>query len=250
METILTERTADESIKEIIKQTNLQHIAIIMDGNRRWAKNKGFPSAVGHKKGVESLKATVYACNDFGIKYLTVYAFSTENWNRKPEEVDFLMNLLGHTIKNELQELHSNNVVISFLGDLTRLAPKLQEILYHAIDVTKNNTGVHLQIAFNYGARDEILTAAKKIAMDIKSGELAPDDITEQVFQNYLYTANIPDPDLLIRTGGEMRVSNYLLWQIAYSEILIMNEFWPEFNKDTLAKAINEFHTRQRRYGK
>lgn len=250
METILTERTADESIKEIIKQTNLQHIAIIMDGNRRWAKNKGFPSAVGHKKGVESLKATVYACNDFGIKYLTVYAFSTENWNRKPEEVDFLMNLLGHTIKNELQELHSNNVVISFLGDLTRLAPKLQEILYHAIDVTKNNTGVHLQIAFNYGARDEILTATKKIAMDIKSGELAPDDITEQVFQNYLYTANIPDPDLLIRTGGEMRVSNYLLWQIAYSEILIMSEFWPEFNKDTLAKAINEFHTRQRRYGK
>ena len=250
METILTERTADEGIREIIKQTNLQHIAIIMDGNRRWAKNKGFPSAVGHKKGVESLKSTVYACNDFGIKYLTVYAFSTENWNRKPEEVDFLMNLLGHTIKNELQELHSNNVVISFLGDLTRLAPKLQEILYHAIDVTKNNTGVHLQIAFNYGARDEILTATKKIAMDIKSGELAPDDITEQVFQSYLYTANMPDPDLLIRTGGEMRVSNYLLWQIAYSEILIMNEFWPEFNKDTLAKAINEFHTRQRRYGK
>ena len=250
METILTERTADESIKEIIKQTNLQHIAIIMDGNRRWAKNKGFPSAVGHKKGVESLKSTVYACNDFGIKYLTVYAFSTENWNRKPEEVDFLMNLLGHTIKNELQELHGNNVVISFLGDLTKLAPKLQEILYHAIDVTKNNTGVHLQIAFNYGARDEILTATKKIAMDIKSGELAPDDITEQVFQNYLYTANMPDPDLLIRTGGEMRVSNYLLWQIAYSEFLVMSEFWPEFNKDTLAKAINEFHTRQRRYGK
>ena len=250
METILTERTADEGIKEIIKQTNLQHIAIIMDGNRRWAKNKGFPSAVGHKKGVESLKATVYACNDFGIKYLTVYAFSTENWNRKPEEVDFLMNLLGHTIKNELQELHGNNVVISFLGDLTKLAPKLQEILYHAIDVTKNNTGVHLQIAFNYGARDEILTATKKIAMDIKSGELAPDDITEQVFQNYLYTANMPDPDLLIRTGGEMRVSNYLLWQIAYSEFLVMSEFWPEFNKDTLAKAINEFHTRQRRYGK
>ena len=250
METILTERTADETIREIIKQTNLQHIAIIMDGNRRWAKNKGFPSAVGHKKGVESLKSTVYACNDFGIKYLTVYAFSTENWNRKPEEVDFLMNLLGHTIKNELQELHSNNVVISFLGDLTKLAPKLQEILYHAINVTKNNTGVHLQIAFNYGARDEIITATKKIAMNIKSGELTPDNITEQVFQSYLYTANMPDPDLLIRTGGEMRVSNYLLWQIAYSEVLVMSEFWPEFNKDTLAKAINEFHTRQRRYGK
>ena len=250
METIYSEQTNTSEKANLVKETNLQHVAIIMDGNRRWAKNKGLPSAIGHKKGVDSLKATVYACNDFGIKYLTVYAFSTENWNRKPEEVDFLMNLLGHTIKNELKELDENNVVISFLGDLTKLAPKLQEILYHAIDVTKNNTGVHLQIAFNYGARDEILTATKKIAQKVKSGELNPEDITEDIFSQELYTSNMPDPDLLIRTGGEMRVSNYLLWQIAYSEFLVMSEFWPEFDKNTLAKAVFEFHNRHRRYGK
>lgn len=247
MNTICAE-TNTEDIRNLVKETNLKHVAIIMDGNRRWAKNKGLPSAVGHKKGVDSLKSTVYACNDYGIKYLTVYAFSTENWNRKPEEVDFLMNLLGHTIKNELQELHDNNVVISFLGDLTKLAPKLQEILYHAIDVTKDNSGVHLQIAFNYGARDEIVTAAKKLAKKLAAGEIK--EITEKEFEQELYTSNMPDPDLLIRTGGEMRVSNYLLWQIAYAEILVMKEFWPEFDKNTLAKAVAEFHNRHRRYGK
>lgn len=240
--------TQTEDIKNIVKETGLRHIAIIMDGNRRWAKNKGLPSAVGHKKGVDALKNTVYACDDYGIKYLTVYAFSTENWNRKPEEVDFLMNLLGNTIKNELAELHENGVVISFLGDLTKLAPKLQEILYHAIDVTKNNTGVHLQIAFNYGARDEIVSAAKKLAQKYSAGEIS--DITEQDFSNELYTSGIPDPDLLIRTGGELRVSNYLLWQIAYSEILVMKEFWPEFDKHSLAESVKEFHNRHRRYGK
>ncbi len=250
MTSILSDKTSYEEVKNIVADTNLQHVAIIMDGNRRWAKNKGLPSAVGHKKGVDSLKATVYACNDFGIKYLTVYAFSTENWNRKPEEVDFLMNLLGHTIKNELGELHENNVVISFLGDLTKLAPKLQEILYHAIDVTKNNTGVHLQIAFNYGARDEIVSATKKLAEKVKNGELSIDDISEETISNSLYTAHMPDPDLLIRTGGEKRISNYLLWQIAYAEILVTKEFWPEFNKDSLANAVIDFHNRQRRWGK
>ncbi len=250
METIYSEKTDTNEIQNIVKETNLQHVAIIMDGNRRWAKNKGLPSAVGHKKGVDALKAAVYACNDYGIKYLTVYAFSTENWNRKPEEVDFLMNLLGHTIKNELSELNANNVVITFLGDLTKLAPKLQEILYHAIEVTKHNTGVHLQIAFNYGARDEIVTAAKKIALDVKSGELSLSDINEETFAKALYTSDMPDPDLLIRTGGEKRISNYLLWQIAYAEILVMQEYWPEFDKTTLAKAIQEFHNRHRRWGK
>ncbi len=250
MASILSNKTSYQEVENIIAETNLQHVAIIMDGNRRWAKNKGLPSAVGHKKGVDSLKATVYACNDFGIKYLTVYAFSTENWNRKPEEVDFLMNLLGHTIKNELGELHENNVVISFLGDLTKLAPKLQEILYHAIDVTKNNTGVHLQIAFNYGARDEIVSATKKIAEKVKNGELSVDEITEETVSQALYTSNMPDPDLLIRTGGEKRISNYLLWQIAYAEILVTQQFWPEFNKDSLANAVIEFHNRHRRWGK
>ena len=242
--------TNEENIKEMVKKTNLRHIAIIMDGNRRWAKNKGLPSAIGHKKGVDALKKTVYACDDFGIKYLTVYAFSTENWNRKPEEVDFLMNLLGKTIQNELKELNDNGVVISFLGDLTKLSPKLQEILYHAIDVTKDNKGVNLQIAFNYGSRAEIVNAVKNISEKVKNGEMNVDDITENVVSKALYTSTIPDPDLLIRTGGEVRISNYLLWQIAYSEILIVDEFWPEFDKESLASAVEDFYSRNRRWGK
>ena len=235
-----------ERIAEIVKDTNLQHIAIIMDGNRRWAKEKNLPSAMGHKKGVDALKATLRACDDFGIKYLTVYAFSTENWNRKKEEVDFLMELLAITLTNELAEMHSEGVVINFIGDTTKLSPKLQKILANSVETTKNNTGVHLQIAFNYGARDEILHAVKNI---VAQG-LSPDEITEDVISKNLYTKNIPDPDLLIRTGGEKRISNYLLWQIAYSEILVMNEYWPEFGKNSLAKAVEEFHNRQRRFGK
>lgn len=235
----------EERIAEIVKDTNLQHIAIIMDGNRRWAKEKNLPSAMGHKKGVDALKATLRACDDFGIKYLTVYAFSTENWNRKKEEVDFLMELLAITLTNELAEMHSEGVVINFIGDTTKLSPKLQKILANSVETTKNNTGVHLQIAFNYGARDEILHAVKNI---VAQG-LSPDEINEDIISKNLYTKNIPDPDLLIRTGGEKRISNYLLWQIAYSEILVMNEYWPEFGKNSLAKAVEEFHNRQRRFG-
>lgn len=246
METI----TKDKEITDIVKAANLQHIAIIMDGNRRWAKEKNLPSAFGHKKGVDALKAAMRACDDFGVKYLTVYAFSTENWNRKKEEVDFLMNLLGETIKNELKEMHENGVVINFIGDLTKLSSKLQEILAHAVEVTKNNTGVHLQIAFNYGSRDEIVHAAKLIAEKVKNGSIRTDEITEEMISKNLYTKNIPDPDLLIRTGGEMRVSNYLLWQIAYSEFLVTKRYWPEFDKNALAEAIIEFNHRQRRYGK
>lgn len=245
METI----SKDQEIIDIVKETDLKHIAIIMDGNRRWAKEKNLPSAFGHKKGVDSLKATMRACDDFGIKYLTVYAFSTENWNRKKEEVDFLMNLLGETIKNELKEMHENGVVINFIGDLTKLSPKLQTILANAIEVTKNNTGVHLQIAFNYGSRDEIVHAVKNIVEKVKSGELTVDEISEDTISKNLYTKDIPDPDLLIRTGGEMRVSNYLLWQIAYSEFLVTKKYWPEFDKNALAEAIEEFNRRQRRYG-
>ncbi len=233
-----------EDIKKIVEECNLKHIAIIMDGNRRWAKNKNLPSAIGHKKGVDSLKATMRACDDFGIKYLTVYAFSTENWNRKPEEVNFLMDLLGQTLKNELKEMHENNVVISFIGDTTKLSVKLQEILNNAVETTKNNTGVNLQIAFNYGSRDEIVHAVNEI---IASGEK---NITEETISKHLYTKNIPDPDLLIRTGGEMRISNYLLWQIAYSEIIIRQEFWPEFDKNKLAECVLEYNKRNRRFGK
>jgi len=242
--------TVDKKIIEYVKETNLQHIAVIMDGNRRWAKQNNLPSAFGHKKGVDSLKTIMRACDDFGIKYLTVYAFSTENWNRKPEEVNFLMDLLGQTLKNELKEMHENGVVINFIGNTKQLSPKLQEILKDAVELTKNNSGVRLQIAFNYGARDEITRAVRDIAQKIKNNELNPEDIDENTISNSLYTSSIPDPDLLIRTGGEMRVSNYLLWQIAYSEIYVTKTLWPEFGKEALSTAIEEFHSRQRRYGK
>lgn len=232
-----------EKIREIVKENDLKHIAIIMDGNRRWAEKKGFPSAVGHKKGVEALKRTMRACDDFGIKYLTVYAFSTENWNRKPEEVNFLMNLLGATLQNELKEMHENNVVISFIGDISQLSEKLQKILKKSVETTKNNTGVHLQIAFNYGSRAEIVRAVKNIVDEGIS------DITEKTISEHLYTKDIPDPDMLIRTGGEMRISNYLLWQIAYSEILVLDTFWPDFDKELLTQCVIEFNRRNRRFG-
>ncbi len=234
----------EEDIKRIVEECNLKHIAIIMDGNRRWAKERNLPSAVGHKKGVDALKATMRAFDDFGIKYLTVYAFSTENWNRKPEEVNFLMDLLGQTLKNELKEMDENNVVISFIGDTTKLSNKLQEILANAVETTKNNTGVNLQIAFNYGSRDEIVNAVNNIISE------GINNVTEETISSHLYTKNIPDPDLLIRTGGEMRVSNYLLWQIAYSEFIVIPEFWPEFDKDKLSKCILEYKNRNRRFGK
>ena len=233
-----------EDIKKIVEECGLKHIAIIMDGNRRWAKERNLPSMVGHKKGVEALKATMRAFDDFGIKYLTVYAFSTENWNRKPEEVNFLMDLLAQTLKNELKEMNENNVVISFIGDITKLSDKLQKILANAVETTKNNTGVNLQIAFNYGSRDELVHAVKSI---INEGIT---DITENIISDHLYTKNIPDPDLLIRTGGEMRISNYLLWQIAYSEFIVVPEFWPEFDKEKLAECVSEYKRRNRRFGK
>ena len=233
-----------KDIKKLVDDCQLKHIAIIMDGNRRWAKERNLPSALGHKKGVDALKTTMKACDDFGVKYLTVYAFSTENWNRKPEEVNFLMDLLGQTLKNELQEMHENNVVISFIGDISKLSNKLQKILANAVETTQNNTGVHLQIAFNYGARDEIVNAVKNI---IQEGITT---ITEETISQHLYTKNIPNPDLLIRTGGEMRISNYLLWQIAYSEFIVRKEFWPDFDKKALAECLLEYQKRNRRFGK
>ncbi len=239
-------QTTIETIKDIIKTTNLQHIAIIMDGNRRWAKAKFLPSAVGHQKGVESLKKTMRLFDEFGIKYLTVYAFSTENWNRKKEEVDFLMNLLAKTLLNELDEMHRENVKIRFLGNIEKLSDNLIEIVKNAEEKTKNNTGVNLNIAFNYGARDEIVNAVKKIIND----KIQPEEITEKLISNYLYTKNMPDPDLLIRTGGDKRISNYLLWQLAYSELYVTDTLWPDFRKESLEEAITEFGKRNRRFGK
>lgn len=243
-------KTEEKNIIKTVKETNLNHIAIIMDGNRRWAKEKLLPSAVGHQKGVESLKNTMRSFDKFGIKYLTVYAFSTENWNRKKEEVEFLMNLLAKTLCDELDEMHKENVKITFVGNLEKLSDKLIKILHNAENTTKNNTGVNLQIAFNYGSRDEITNAVKAIAQKVKNNEISPDEITEDTISDSLYTKNIPDPDLLIRTGGEKRISNYLLWQIAYSEIYVTNAFWPDFDEKELEKAILEFERRNRRFGK
>ena len=240
------EALSEDKISKIIKDTNLEHIAIIMDGNRRWAKEHFLPSMMGHKKGVDALKKITRACDDFGVKYLTLYAFSTENWNRKKEEVDFLMDLLATTLKSELDELNQNNVKMNFIGDLTALNQNLQDILEKSIEVTKNNTGVVLTVAINYGARDEIIHAIKNIIKDGKK----EDEITQELVSKYLYTKDIPDPDLLIRTSGEKRISNYLLWQIAYSEIYVTDTYWPEFDKEKLAQAIIEFGLRQRRWGK
>ena len=236
----------EKDIINSVKNTNLKHIAIIMDGNRRWAKEKHLPSAMGHQKGVDSLRSTMRLFDKFGIKYLTVYAFSTENWNRKKEEVEFLMGLLAKTLLNELDEMHSENVKIKFLGDISKLGKNLIEIVQNAENKTKNNTGVNLNIAFNYGARDEITNAVKSI---VKEG-IEPEDITEETITSHLYTKDIPDPDLLIRTGGEKRISNYLLWQLAYSEIYVTDKHWPDFDEEELAKAIFEFENRNRRFGK
>lgn len=237
---------SEKDIINSVKNTNLKHIAIIMDGNRRWAKEKHLPSAVGHSKGVDALRSTMRLFDKFGIKYLTVYAFSTENWNRKKEEVEFLMGLLAKTLLNELDEMHSENVKIKFLGDISRLGKNLVDIIHNAENKTKDNTGVNLNIAFNYGSRDEITNAVKSI---VKEG-INLEDITEDTITNHLYTKDIPDPDLLIRTGGEKRISNYLLWQLAYSEIYVTDSHWPDFNEEELAKAIFEFEHRNRRFGK
>ncbi|HBG49769.1 MAG TPA: isoprenyl transferase [Cyanobacteria bacterium UBA9971] len=239
-----------EITKDIIKKAGIQHVAIIMDGNRRWAHSKHLPSVAGHNEGVKSLKQTVQAAIDFGLKYLTVYAFSTENWGRKKEEVQFLMFLLKDTIKNETSELNEKGVRIRIIGDLNPLNDDLKQTLADAENITKNNETLNLQVAINYGARNEITNAVKNIASAVKSGNLNPENINEAVISNYLYTSNIPDPDLLIRTGGEQRISNYLLWQIAYTEIYVTELFWPEFGEEELSKAISEFSARQRRFGK
>lgn len=245
----MTKTLEKENIASIVEKTNLSHIAIIMDGNRRWAKEHNLPTAVGHKKGVDSLKTAVKSCHKFGVKYLTVYAFSTENWNRNPDEVNYLMELFALTIKNELGELHQNNVKINFIGDLSKLSTKLQKQFAAAVSKTKDNSGVSLQIAINYGSRNEMVNALKHISKKVLNNEISVEDISEETISDELYTKNVPDPDLLIRTGGEMRISNYLLWQIAYAELLITPDYWPDFDENSMSDAILEFNHRQRRYG-
>ena len=225
-----------------------KHIAIIMDGNGRWARKKGLPKIVGHREGVESVRDVLKACGEIGIKYLTVYAFSTENWKRPKKEVSALMKLLEVQLDKETRELHKNNVRLNAIGRVRELPQVVQEKLKKAIDVTKDNAGVVFTLALNYGARAEIIDAVKQLVADASSSK-APCNITEDNFGKYLYTKNMPDPDLLIRTSGEMRVSNFLLWQVSYAELYVTERLWPDFKRKDLEKAIEEYQKRQRRYG-
>ena len=226
-----------------------KHIAIIMDGNRRWAKERNLDTKLGHKEGAETLKKIAKYANKIGIKYLTVYAFSTENWKRAKEEVGALMLLLQKYVEEFLTDPNMDNIKIHILGDISKLDNGLQKSIKKIVNNTKQNTGLTLNIAFNYGGRDEIVKAIKNIATTIKNNELEINDINEELVSNSLYTANQPDPDLLIRPGGEQRISNYLLWQLAYTEMLFTTKYWPDFNESDLDEAIAIFQTRNRKYG-
>jgi len=238
------------SKKELNNGKIPKHIAIIMDGNGRWAKERNLPRAMGHKAGVETIREIVKECSNLGVKYLTLYAFSTENWNRPQDEVNTLMNLLIQYLVKEFEELHSNNVIINSIGDITKLPIQCQNELKYAYAKTKNNTGLTLNLALNYGGRNEIVTAFKSIYDDIKSGKIKENDINEETLSRHLYTAGMPDPDIIIRPSGELRLSNFLLWQCAYSEFWFSNIKWPDFKKEDLHEAIYDFQMRDRRFGK
>jgi undecaprenyl diphosphate synthase len=227
-----------------------KHIAVIMDGNGRWAKKKGALRIFGHKNAVQSVKEVTEACGELGVKYLTLYAFSTENWNRPKEEVDGLMELLVNTLKKEIKSLMDNRVKLLTIGDTSHLPSDCQENLQWAKDQTSNNSGLCVILALSYSGRWEITEAVKKIALEVKKGAIEPYMITDATLENYLQTANIPDPELLIRTSGELRVSNFLLWQIAYTELYITSTLWPDFRKENLYEAIWSYQQRERRFGK
>ena len=226
-----------------------KHIAIIMDGNRRWARQRNLPVKLGHKQGAETLKKIVRYANNIGIKYLTVYAFSTENWKRSQEEVDALMSLLEGYLNQFSKEADTENIVIRVLGNMKQLSEPLQKSIANTVESTKNNTGIIFNIALNYGGRDEITNAVKLISADVKDGKLSIDDITEDVVSSYLYTKNDPDPDLLIRTSGEIRLSGFLPWQSTYSEFVFLEKLWPDFSTEDLDHAIEVFSKRNRKFG-
>ncbi len=225
------------------------HIAVIMDGNGRWAKHRNQPRSMGHRAGVEALRSVVKVCSRLGIKVLTVYAFSTENWRRPKEEVKVLMTLLRDYLRKEINELHKNQVVIRTLGDIGSLPEDAQVQLKRAYEITKDNNGLILNLALNYGGRAEIVEVVRKISAEALSGHVRPEQIDEAYISKFLYTADLPDPDILIRTSGEMRLSNFLLWQLAYTEIVVVEDFWPDFNEETLLKAIQVYQGRDRRFG-
>ena len=225
------------------------HIAVIMDGNGRWAKARGLPRSMGHTAGVEALKTTLHLCSDWGIGALTVYAFSTENWSRPNEEVNFLMTLFESVLKRELINLKREEVKINFLGDLDPLPTVLKNLIKESVESTSHNKGIHFNVCTNYGGRRELVRAAQKLAERSVKGELDPSLIDENLFASELFTASEVDPDLLIRTSGEKRISNFLLWQLAYAEIHVTDVLWPDFNADTLTKALLDYQSRRRRFG-
>ncbi len=237
--------------KSLLNKEKLpQHIAIIMDGNGRWAKQKGKLRVFGHKKGVKAVRDTIEGAAEIGIKVLTLYAFSTENWNRPKKEIDILMHLLVSSLKKELPLLQKNNIQLQAIGNLSQLPKKAQKELNEVIDKTKNNTHLILNLAISYSAKEEIVNAFKNISKKIVNNELSIEDINENVINNHLYTRNLPNVDLVIRTSGEKRISNFLLWQIAYAELYFIDLFWPDFRKKDLENAIIDYQQRERRFGK
>ena len=235
---------------EFSKETMPKHIAIIMDGNRRWAKDRGLTTKEGHKAGSKNLENIARFCNKIGIKYLTVYAFSTENWKRSEEEVSGLMNLLREYLDKNFEELKKNDIKIVFIGERYMLEQDIIEKIEKLERETSKNASMTMQVALSYGSRQEIIGAVKKVASLVKNQDINLEDITEDLFSKLLYTSGTPDPDLVIRTSGEQRISNYLLWQIAYSELFFTDTLWPDFTKDELVTIVENFKTRERRYGK
>ncbi len=237
------------TINDIDKEFMPKHIAIIMDGNRRWAKEKGIDTRLGHKAGAETLEKIAAFANEIGIKYMTVYAFSTENWKRTKEEVGALMILLRTYLDKFLNKESLRNIKIRVLGDIENLDKSLRESIEKIVEKSKNNTGLTLNIAFNYGGRAEITRAIKNISQKVKNNELKVENINEEIVSNNLYTSGEPDPDLLIRPGGELRISNFLLWQLAYTEFLFIDKYWPDFSEEDLLEAIKTFENRNRKFG-
>ena len=240
-----------KSLREQILKEEIfpNHIAIIMDGNGRWAKARNLPRVSGHKEGINSVREIVRICGEIGISYLTLYTFSSENWARPKIEVSAIMKLLLGTIRKEINNLHQNNVRLSSIGNLQDLPSESRRGIVEGMEKTKNNTGLNLILALSYGSRQELLMAVKRIAVKIESGKLESKYISEDILSQELYTSNIPDPDLLIRTGGENRISNFLLWQLAYTELFMTNMFWPDFREKALLEAIIDYQSRQRRFG-
>ena len=237
------------SQKETNKMPVPRHIAIIMDGNGRWAKKRGLPRTAGHAAGAESFRRIANYCRSIGVEYLTVYAFSTENWRRSEAEIDGIMKLLGNYLKEAIRDMEKNHVRFKFFGDLTRLSPKLQKLCQDAENQSKDFGDVQVNFCLNYGGRDEIVKATQAFARDVAAGKYQPEDLTEELLSGYLYSADVPDPELIIRPSGEQRTSNFLLWQSAYSEYVFLNVLWPDFGPEDLDEAIMQYNQRNRRFG-